>query len=313
MSVKDGVLSLLLESNGEVVSGQDIADRLSCSRMAVSKSVQSLMAEGYDIRASKHYGYSLVSSDVLSDAVLKKAFSIPVYYTPECRSTFFESRSLITAGAEVPFALVAGQQNGGKGRLGRSFFSPIGGVYLSVVLKGHDIPNPDLLTVSASIATADAIEKLTGAECAIKWVNDIYSSGRKVVGILTEGIVNMELGGLDEAIVGIGINLSGNEEDIPEDLRGKMGFLFPSGKAPVSRAELAAAVTDNLIAMQNRDFMDEYRRRCFIIGRDVTVIKPGKGEWPAKAFGVDDSGHLLVRYDDGREEALSSGEVTLRI
>ena len=123
----------------------------------------------------------------------------------------------------------------------------------------------------------------------------------------------MELGGLDEAIVGIGINLSGNEEDIPEDLRGKMGFLFPAGKAPVSRAELAAAVTDNLLAIQNRDFMDEYRRRCFIIGQDVTVIKPGKGEWPARAFGVDDSGHLLVRYEDGREEALSSGEVTLRI
>ena len=313
MSVKDSVLSLLLESNGKMVSGQSMADKLSCSRMAISKSVQTLIREGYDINISKHYGYSLgSSSDVLSQAVLESEFSIPVCYVPECRSTFFESRKMISDGVRAPFAIVAGIQTGGRGRLGRSFFSPQGGVYLSVVIKGTDIPDPDLLTVSASIATADAIEALTGLECSIKWVNDIYSSGRKVVGILTEGIVNMELGGLDEAIIGIGINLSGNDEDIPEDLRGKMGFLFPKGKSPVSRAKLAAAVTDNLLAIQGRDFMDEYRRRCFIIGRDVTVVKPGKGEWDAHAYGVDDSGHLLVRYPDGREEALSSGEVTLR-
>ena len=297
-----------------MVSGQSMADRLSCSRMAVSKSVQSLIAEGYDIKSSKHNGYNLSpSSDVLSDAVLRHEFSIPVYYVPVCRSTFYESRALIADGVKAPFALIAGTQDGGKGRLGRSFFSPPGGVYLSVVLSSSDIPDPDLLTVSASIATADAIENLTGAECLIKWVNDIYSGGRKVVGILTEGIVNMELGGLDEAIIGIGINLSGSDDSIPEDLRGKMGFLFPEGCSPVSRARLAAAVTDNLIAVQKRkDFIDEYRKRCFIIGRDVTVVKPGKGEWPAFAYDVDSSGHLLVEYSDGRREALSSGEVTLR-
>ena len=117
----------------------------------------------------------------------------------------------------------------------------------------------------------------------------------------------------DQIIIGIGINLSGNDEDIPTELSGKMGFLFPEGKSPVTRAELAARVADNLVRIQGTDFMDEYRRRCFIIGRDITVIKPGKGEWPATAYGVDDNGHLLVRYPDGREEALSSGEVTLRI
>ena len=313
MSVKDSVLSLLLESNGEVVSGQSMADALSCSRMAVSKSVQALIAEGHDIKSSKHNGYILdPSSDVLSDAVLRKEFSIPVHYVPECRSTFYESRALIADGVKAPFALIAGKQNGGKGRLGRSFFSPPGGIYLSVVLSSSDIPDPDLLTISASIAAADAIEKLTGAECLIKWVNDIYSRGRKVVGILTEGIVNMELGGLDEAIIGIGINLSGNDDDIPAELKGKMGFLFPEGRSPVSRAKLAAAVTDNLIAIQGKDFIDEYRKRCFIIGHDVTVVKPGKGEWPAFAYDVDSSGHLLVEYGDGRRESLSSGEVTLR-
>ena len=313
MSVKDGVLSILLESSGKIVSGQEMADRLSCSRMAVSKSVQALSAEGYEIEVSKGNGYSLSVTDVLSDAVLSKTFSMPVFYFPECQSTFIESKKEINNGVKAPFAVVAGRQTGGRGRLGRSFFSPSGGIYMSVVLNGSDVPNPDLFTISASIATADAIESLTGKECSIKWVNDIYSSGKKIVGILTEGIVNMELGGLDQIIIGIGINLSGNDEDIPAELSGKMGFLFPEGKSPVTRAELAARVADNLVRIQGSDFMDEYRRRCFIIGRDITVIKPGKGEWPATAYGVDDNGHLLVRYPDGREEALSSGEVTLRI
>ena len=216
MSVKDSVLSLLLESNGKMVSGQSMADKLSCSRMAISKSVQTLIREGYDINISKHYGYSLgSSSDVLSQAVLESEFSIPVCYVPECRSTFFESRKMISDGVRAPFAIVAGIQTGGRGRLGRSFFSPKGGVYFSVVIPGSDIPSPDLLTISASLAASRVIERLTGLSTAIKWVNDIYVGGKKVVGILTEGIVNMELGGLDKAIVGIGINLSGQSSSIP--------------------------------------------------------------------------------------------------
>ena len=219
---------------------------------------------------------------------------------------------MITAGAEVPFALVAGQQNGGKGRLGRSFFSPIGGVYLSVVLKGHDIPNPDLLTVSASIATADAIEKLTGAECAIKWVNDIYIHGRKAVGILTEGLVNMEEGGLDKAVVGIGVNLQPGAESIPPELKEKMIYLYPSGSSPVTRAELAARICREILAILDEDFIEEYRSRCFILGSSIKVIKNGTAR-DAVAIDVDDRAELVVRYPDGRIEALSSGEVTLKI
>ena len=261
MLVKDEVLRVLYARKGECVSGQEIADALSCSRMAVSKSVSLLQDEGCVISTQKGSGYVLERADVLSPVVLDSLFTIPVYAEKNSSSTMTDAKKLLGRGVDVPFAVIAESQGAGRGRLGRSFFSPSGGVYISIVLPGSDIPSPELLTISASIAVSRALERLTGKTAAIKWVNDIYSSGRKVVGILTEGIVNMELGGLDEAIVGIGINLSGNEEDIPEDLRGKMGFLFPAGKAPVSRAELAAAVTDNLLAIQTRDFMDEYRRR----------------------------------------------------
>ena len=311
MLIKEEVLDLLLARRGERVSGQEIADRLSCSRMAVSKSVSQLQAEGFGIDTQKGSGYCLTSSDVLSEHLLSSLFPVPVYPVASCSSTMTEAKDLINKGLSAPFAVIAGRQEGGRGRLGRSFFSPAGGVYFSIVLSGDAIPSPDLLTVSASLAVSRVIERLTGRTTAIKWVNDVYSGGRKIVGILTEGIVNMELGGLDKAIVGIGINLSGDDSSIPEDLQDKMAFLYPAGSSPVSRGEMAAAVTTELLALQGTSFMDEYRAKCFIIGRDITVIKAGK-QRSAHAYGVDDSGHLLVEYAGGEREALSSGEVTLR-
>ena len=300
----------LLSREGTIVSGQLLAEELSCSRMSVSKAVKELSAEGYAIEAVKGTGYVLQVNDMLTEAVLSNDFSIPVFFYGETVSTMQAAKALIADGQEAPFACVAERQTGGRGRLGRSFYSPEGGVYFSVVLDGRDIPSPDLLTVSASLAVASALEKLTGRKADIKWVNDVYVDGLKVTGILTEGIVNMELGGLDKAIVGIGINLSGRSDLIPDELRGKMGILYPPGKSPVSRSRLAAAVTDELLSLQGKPFMDEYRRRCFIIGRDITVHKAGK-EKAALARGVDDNAHLLVTYKDGTEEALYSGEVTL--
>ena len=122
----------------------------------------------------------------------------------------------------------------------------------------------------------------------------------------------MELGGLDEAIVGIGVNLSGTADMIPADLRDRMGFIYQDGHPAVTRAVLAADITRRLLDIQGKDFIGRYRERCFVIGRDVDVLRAGT-ERRAHAYGLDDDGHLLVRYDDGSEEALSSGEVSLRI
>ena len=212
----------------------------------------------------------------------------------------------------IPFAVVAAKQDGGRGRLGRSFFSPEGGVYMSLVISGSSVSAPDMITTAASLGTARAIEALTGIECSIKWVNDIYIRGRKAVGILTEGIVNMEEGGLDKAIIGIGVNLRRMCPELPEDIKDKAVYLYPDGDGDTTRSELASRIADEVMKAVNEDFIDEYRRRCFIIGRDIKVIKNGYEE-DARAIGVDDRAHLVVKYIDGREEALSSGEVTLRI
>ena len=311
MNVKDELLSILLSSE-DGVSGSELAERIGCSRMAISKSAAGLADEGYRISVSRSGGYRLEKSDVLSLPVLDHYFDIPVYYRPVCKSTMTEAKDLINKGIEAPFAVIAGRQEGGRGRLGRSFFSPDGGVYLSLVISGKEIPNPDMLTTAASLAVSRAIEALTGIGCSIKWVNDIYIHGRKAVGILTEGLVNMEEGGLDKAVVGIGVNLQPGAESIPPELKEKMIYLYPSGSSPVTRAELAARICREILAILDEDFIEEYRSRCFILGSSIKVIKNGTAR-DAVAIDVDDRAELVVRYPDGRIEALSSGEVTLKI
>lgn len=311
MNVKDELLSILLSSE-DGVSGSELAERIGCSRMAISKSAAGLADEGYRISVSRSGGYRLEKSDVLSLPVLNHYFDIPVYYRPVCKSTMTEAKDLINKGIEAPFAVIAGRQEGGRGRLGRSFFSPEGGVYLSLVISGKEIPNPDMLTTAASLAVSRAIEALTGIGCSIKWVNDIYIHGRKAVGILTEGLVNMEEGGLDKAVVGIGVNLQPGAESIPPELKEKMIYLYPSGSSPVTRAELAARICREILAILDEDFIEEYRSRCFILGSSIKVIKNGTAR-DAVAIDVDDRAELVVRYPDGRIEALSSGEVTLKI
>lgn len=311
MNVKDELLSILLSSQ-DSVSGSELAERIGCSRMAISKAADKLIEEGYSIEVTRSSGYRLMRKDVLSSAVLSHDFHIPVYFREECVSTMLEAKELLSRGVAAPFAVVAAKQDGGRGRLGRSFFSPEGGVYMSLVISGSSVSAPDMITTAASLGTARAIEALTGIECSIKWVNDIYIRGRKAVGILTEGIVNMEEGGLDKAIIGIGVNLRRMCLELPEDIKDKAVYLYPDGDGDTTRSELASRIADEVMKAVNEDFIDEYRRRCFIIGRDIKVIKNGYEE-DARAIGVDDRAHLVVKYIDGREEALSSGEVTLRI
>ena len=119
----------------------------------------------------------------------------------------------------------------------------------------------------------------------------------------------MEEGGLDKAIIGVGINLQGGSDAIPSELKEKMIYLYPGGNVPFTRAELASRVADEILAIQGKEFIEEYKSRCFILGSEVTVIKNGK-ERQAIALDVDDSGCLLVRREDGSIAALNSGEIS---
>ena len=292
-----------------------MASEIGVSRMAISKAVSSLLEQGHSIEAVKHKGYRLYSkNDVFSEESLRAALKdsgITGYYLDETTSTNIDAKRLSSEGVKPPFLVCTSKQNGGRGRLGRRFESPRGGVYFSLVLSGDKIASPSLVTISAAWAISDVMERLTGVETSIKWVNDVYIKDKKAVGILTEGIVNMEEGGLSQVVIGCGVNLKSKREDFSPELQDIVTSFYPSGESSVNRVDVVAQCAKAIIKAQEIDFLEEYRKKCFVIGKDIYVVRMNEKK-PAKALKIDKDGHLVVRYNDGSVESLSSGEVSIR-
>ena len=221
-----------------------------------------------------------------------------------------EIPSTNTALKEVPDApigttLIADRQTGGRGRRGRTFHSPEGGLYLSTLLAA-DTPQP---TCRAAVAAARAIESLCDAKIDLKWVNDLYLNGRKVAGILAEGVFSTD-GTLSAVVLGIGINVGGME--FPDELQSIATSLANEGYA-LTREDLAAAFLGALTtALADPTAMEEYRHRNLVLGREIVVMQ-GNTTYPATAIAITDEGHLTVRDENGKLHTLSSGEVSIRL
>lgn len=212
-------------------------------------------------------------------------------------------------------ALIALSQTAGKGRLGRSFFSPHDtGLYLSVRINASMPPEKlMLLTPAAAVAALKALEKAGACDVQIKWVNDLVLSGRKICGILTEAVHSPD--GSASVIVGVGINVYAPEEGFPEDIADIAGYVFRERRQNL-RNELASDFINSFMEfVENIDkgeFADIYREKSCVIGKRINVINAGTAR-PAKAMDIDDECRLLVQYDDGTEEALYSGEISIRV
>ena len=315
MDTKYEVLQILSENEGSFVSGEYMSQKIGVSRMAVSKAVSSLLDQGHMIEAVKHKGYMLDGKgDVFTDETLQLALEgsgIKGFYIPETVSTNMDVKRLAGEGVKPPFLVCTAKQTGGRGRLGRRFESPRGGVYFSLVLDGDKISSPSLVTISAAWAISDVMERLTGIETSIKWVNDVYIRNKKAVGILTEGIVNMEEGGISQVVIGCGINLKTRIEDYSPSLRDIVTSFYPSGETKIKRVDVVSGCASAILKAQSIDFLDEYRKKCFVIGKDIYVIRMNEKK-SAKALRVNDEGNLVVKYSDGSIEALSCGEVSIR-
>lgn len=252
-----------------------------------------------------------VSAEGVRRALGDLAERISVEVIPCCASTntLLKERA---ASAEPWHVLIARRQTGGRGRMGRHFFSPEGtGLYMSVLLR-PDLPSDRLwlVTPAAAVAVCRAAEELVAAEARIKWVNDVLIRGRKVCGILTEAGTGP---GGPWAVLGVGINVTEPEGGFPPEAA-EAGAVFPE-PVPGRMDALAAAFLRHLYALcasgPGRAFVEEYRARSCLNGREVTVLGPG-GAQRALALEVDGDCRLRVRYPDGREEALFSGEVSIR-
>ena len=328
MSTKDEMLALFEQNKGQWLSGEVIAERLQISRTAIWKAVESLRADGYAIEAQRAKGYCLsVLTDIVSSQgiskYLKKELDIEVFDEVGSTNTLLKEKA--ASGAREGKVIVANSQTGGKGRMGRTFYSPNDtGVYISVLLRPTDIaPERALkITTMAAVAACYAIEEVCGKQAQIKWVNDIFVNGRKAVGILTEASISMENGHLEYAVIGIGFNVYPPKGGFPKEIRETAGSILEES-VPDAKNRIAAEFLNRFFAIYEAEdhlqYEDEYKRRSLVLGKYVDVYTlassggtPSGDARRAKVLDITEDCNLLVTYDDGTEAVLSSGEVSVR-
>ena len=245
----------------------------------------------------------------------EKVRNIKIIALDKTGSTNDDLKKAAREGENEICLLVADSQTAGKGRKGRSFFSPDStGIYMSFLLRPELTPEAaTLLTTAAAAATAVAIEKITGISAGIKWVNDIFIGGRKVAGILTEGSASGDR--LLWAVVGIGINLSPPQSGFPEEIRDIAGTLCENADEWI-RNRLIAEITELFLSycedLQSRAYLESYRSRLFFLGREVTVTE-AETSYTAVAEDIDSMCRLKVRLSDGSIKTLLSGEISIKL
>lgn len=342
MTTKEKVLKALELNKGLSISGQELASQLKLSRTAIWKAIEELRKEGYAIDAITNKGYSLSSdNDLISfhgiQPYLKDQEMKNIFVYKSLESTNQTAKKLALEGAPHGTVVIAEEQTKGKGRLGRSFFSPANsGLYMSLILKPNfDASKPVLVTTAAAVAVCRAIEKLCQLPCQIKWVNDIYIGNKKICGILTEAVTHFETGQIEYLVLGIGINVNNTKADFPSEIRDVAGSLYESIKAAldshekspplISRnqlvGELINEITDIYQEMESKEFMAEYKSRSMVLGHEVRIIPSGtldinqvlESAPLAKAIDIDENGGLIVEYQDGNRSILNSGEISVRL
>lgn len=257
-------------------------------------------------------------NEILKQLSPKNRWRDYLRYYPTITSTNDVLKQMAQQGAEHGTILIAGEQTGGRGRLGRSFQSPADvGIYMSVLLRPECKPEKLMhLTCAAACAACDAIEKSAGFRPGIKWTNDIVFQKRKLAGILTEMGFHPD-GTVAYAVVGIGINCYQTQADFSPDIQAFAGSLAMVSQRSIDRAKVAAAMADAFQKMsdgllENKEsVMAQYRRDCITLGQDVSVIRADVTRY-GKALDIDDEGALIVSFPDGCIETVNSGEVSVR-
>ena len=286
MLIKDRVLEALEANRGEYFSGEALAGKLQVSRSAVWKAISQLRESGYPIDAVSNRGYCLrAESAILSPQSIAQYLTVPglaVEVQPVVTSTNTLLRQQAEAGAPEGTVLAATEQTAGRGRRDHSFFSPPdSGLYISFLLRPELAAQEALaLTTCAAASVALAIEDCAGVDAQIKWVNDVFCRGKKVCGILTEAALDLETGGLQYAIVGIGVNLFPPEGGFPPELN-EAGAVFDSKPQGLeSRSQLAGSILNHFFSfypnLTEKPFFEDYRRRSLVLGQPITILERGQ-------------------------------------
>ncbi len=346
MILKEKILNILNENKGKAISGEFLAQALHVSRTTISKNIKLLKNDGFEIEAVTNSGYRLSEQTNIIDKdkivyflnnsnyfnnlnkcgnSSKKSpyqYSIDknIYIFNSIHSTNLKAKEFAISGATHGTTIIANHQTDGRGRHGKSFFSPANtGIYMSIILKPNwDISKSTLITIAGAIAVKRSIKKLLHIDLDIKWVNDLFYQGKKVCGILTEAISDFETNSIDTIILGIGLNVDHPFSDFPKELKEIATSL--NGKQistkntlqSISREEIMAEIIIELLkisqSLNANDFITEYKNSSLALGKTVRIV--GTNE-PVQVLDINDLGHLIVLNDKGETKELSSGEISI--
>ncbi len=317
--VKKKILRIFRENGEKFISGEEISSEMGFTRAGVWKYITKLREEGFEIEAVPHLGYRLhgvpdaLRGYDISGSVDTKTIGCKAIYDFESTSSTNEvAYGLAEKGEPEGTVVLSERQTKGRGRMGRKWISPKGGIYMSLVLRpdvgADEIP---ALTIIAAIAVARAVRVMSGIEPGVKWPNDLYVKGKKLCGILTEIKAQPDM--VDFLILGIGINVNTSENDLPD---GATSLKVEYGKH-INRAEFVKIILEEFerdyCTFREKGFMalrDECRQKSLILGSNVK-IDVHNGVIEGLAFDLDEKGALLVRNSNGIVKRVFSGDVIL--
>lgn len=315
-TIKEKILEKLKSSKGKTVSGELLANELSVSRAAIWKQVHNLIGEGYMIESSTNSGYTLVGSPgKLTPGELKAGLATEfigknIQYFKETESTNTIAREIANSVDEGTL-VIAESQTGGRGRLGRKWISPEGGIWFSVILKPKMQPQyASRITFLAGVCVARAMRNY-GLAAKIKWPNDILINGKKVCGILTE--IGAEMDSINYLIVGIGIDANVDISYFPDEIRDTSTSLKYELGREIDRIEfvqkLLLELETTYLKFQKDGFppiLEEWRNMSATIGEWVKITT-GTRTIYGEAIGVDTQGALIIETGEGQLEKILAG------
>jgi len=306
------VLTFLQTHNTEYLSGQDLSDVLHISRVAIWKHIKKIQELGYTVDSKQKIGYKLIeNSDLLLpweiiSNLKTKIIGQKAYYFDTIDSTQNQALKMASESTNDGAVIIASKQTGGKGRSGRKWISPKGGIWLSIILQPKfDISVATLFPIASALALSIAIEKTFSIKPELKWPNDLTLKGKKTAGILVDA--SLESNKIENLVLGVGINFNVNVKQVEKSLKGTPNFYGVSSlngqKSNIKPILLVQSflvelekIYKSLNAKQTKNIVEEWTLRSSTVGKEVE-INTTDGKIKGKAVKIDEDGALIVEND----------------
>ena len=317
------VLKFLQTHNTEYLSGQDLSDVLRISRVAVWKHIKKIQELGYTVESKQKMGYKLTSNSELllpweiTTNLKTKIIGKHAYYFDSIDSTQNQALKMAEDVVNNGVVIVAAKQTGGRGRSGRKWVSPKGGIWISIILHPtFDISITTLFPIASALALSIAIEKTFSIQPELKWPNDLTIKGKKVAGMLVD--VSLESNKIENLVLGVGINFDVNAKQIEKSLKGTPNFYgvasLSDQKQNIKPIQLVQTflielekIYKSLNAKQTKKIISEWTVRSSTIGKNVE-LNTSDSKIKGKAIKIDDDGALVVS-ENNKNHRIIAGDI----